>query len=92
MNKQIELSKKIDRKINNAMLAAADVIKTMCQLRFDNGMCCKGCPFNKLLYKEGEYDDYEWTDEDDEEGNNITYCEVNFNNIPCNWDLEEKQK
>lgn len=57
MNKKIELGKKIDRKINSVMLAAADVIKTMCQFRFDNGMCCKGCPFNKLTNGQGEYDE-----------------------------------
>lgn len=80
-----------DELLSTIIFQAASIIRNACERRHKIGLNCKGCPFNKLVNMDGEYDDYDWTDEDDEEGNNITYCEVNFNNIPCNWDLEEKQ-
>ena len=84
-----EVNKRVNSKLNSSMLAAADVIKTICQYRFDTGICCKGCNFNKLVYQKGEYDDFEWTDNDDKYENNLTYCDLYFGNrtAPRDWEL-----
>lgn len=57
--------------------------------RKENGGSCRGCIFNKLVYKDGDYDDFEWTDENDKNDDNLTFCELFFYIGPLNWDLEE---
>lgn len=57
--------------------------------RKENGGSCRGCIFNKLVYKDGDYDDFEWTDENDKNDDNLTFCELFFDIGPLNWDLEE---
>ena len=53
---------------------------------------CKGCLFNQLIKHPGEYDDYEWTDKDDENYNNITFCEVFFKSSPEYWNLKKEME
>lgn len=74
----------------NNMYEHVKSIKNSCdKYRKENGGSCRGCIFNKLVYKDGDYDDFEWTDENDENDDNLTFCELFFDMGPLNWDLEE---
>lgn len=74
----------------NNMYEHVKSIKNSCdKYRKENGGSCRGCIFNKLVYKDGDYDDFEWTDENDKNDDNLTFCELFFDIGPLNWDLEE---
>lgn len=76
--------------IRDKMLEAAAMMKEACRMKHENGGTCKGCPFNRLTSGKGEYDDYEWSDEDDKNYTNFTYCNLYFGEetIPMYWNLE----
>ncbi len=74
----------------NNMYEHVKSIKNSCdKYRKENGGSCRGCIFNKLVYKDGDYNDFEWTDENDKNDDNLTFCELFFDIGPLNWDLEE---
>lgn len=86
-DKKIKISKQLDEKFNNIMLTAAEVIRRTCEVK----TTCKGCPFNKLTNGQGEYDEEKnYTDADDREYKNYTYCELYFGEEtrPQYWELE----
>lgn len=85
----------LEKLINNkAMLEAANVIKIACELKQFSKNKCKGCPFNRLTNGQGEYSDRDWSDEDDRNYNNYTYCELYFGEEqrPAYWDIEVLRK
>lgn len=81
MKKKTNLSK---RSIKKALYT----MTLNCKIKQENN--CKECLFNQLIKRPGEYNDYEWTDKDDENYNNITFCEVFFNLIPEYWNLKKE--
>lgn len=80
----------LDIENKNIMLVAADIIQTCCKKKRKQGNC-KGCPFNKLTNGTGEYDDRDWSDEDDRNFNNYTYCELYFGDetSPQYWEINK---
>lgn len=81
MKKKTNLSK---RSIKKALY----IMTLNCKIKQENN--CKECLFNQLIKRPGEYNDYEWTDEDDKNYNNITFCDVFFNLIPEYWNLKKE--
>lgn len=81
MKKKTNLSK---RSIKKALYT----MTLNCKIKQENN--CKECLFNQLIKRPGEYNDYEWTDEDDKNYNNITFCDVVFNLIPEYWNLKKE--
>ncbi len=81
MKKKTNLSK---RSIKKALYT----MTLNCKIKQENN--CKECLFNQLIKRPGEYNDYEWTDEDDKNYNNITFCDVFFNLIPEYWNLKKE--
>ncbi len=81
MKKKTNLSKR-------SIKSAFDTIILNCKTKHKN--YCKGCLFNELIKRPGEYNDYEWTDEDDKNYNNITFCEAFFKLSPEYWNLKKE--
>lgn len=81
MKKKTNLSK---RSIKKALYT----MTLNCKIKQENN--CKECLFNQLIKRPGEYNDYEWTDEDDKNYNNIIFCDVFFNLIPEYWNLKKE--
>ena len=89
-NKGNFIGVKMENTSTNNMYEHVKSIKNGCdKYRKENGGSCRGCIFNKLVYKDGDYDDFEWTDENDKNDDNLTFCELFFDIGPLNWDLEE---
>lgn len=79
----------INDEIKERMMEAAAMMKEACRMKYESGSC-KGCPFNKLTSGKGEYDDFEWSDEDDKNCTNTTFCELYLGEYtaPQYWELE----